>query len=128
MKIVTRRYAEADRDRLLACGVHPLLARLFAARQISSKDQLEQDFLHLIPPAELTNADRAARLLADAIAQRLNDGWMTGKPKVIAPAEIGELPSVAQYESAPGLLERQREQSVATAMDSGFQRRLTRRL
>ena len=70
MKIVTRRYAEADRDRLLASGVHPLLARLFAARQIRSKDQLEQDFTRLIPPAELTHADRAARLLADAIEQK----------------------------------------------------------
>ena len=70
MKIVTRRYAEADRDRLLASGVHPLLARLFAARQIKSKDQLEQDFTRLIPPTELTNATRAARLLADAIAQQ----------------------------------------------------------
>ena len=70
MKIVTRRYAEADRSRLVESGVHPLLARLFAARHIGSKDQLEQDFSRLIPPADLTNADRAARLLADAIAQQ----------------------------------------------------------
>jgi single-stranded-DNA-specific exonuclease len=70
LKIVTRRYAEADRDRLLASGVHPLLARLFAARHIASSDQLEQDFAHLIPPGELTNADRAASLLADAIAKQ----------------------------------------------------------
>ena len=70
MRIVTRRYAEADRNRLLESGVHPLLARLFAARHIRSKDELEQDFSRLIPPAELTNADRAARLLADAIAQQ----------------------------------------------------------
>jgi single-stranded-DNA-specific exonuclease len=70
LKIVTRRYAEADRNRLLESGVHPLLARLFAARRIRSKDELEQDFSRLIPPSELTNADRAARLLADAIAQQ----------------------------------------------------------
>ncbi len=70
MKIITRRYAEADRSRLVESGVHPLLARLYAARQIRSKDQLEQDFSHLIPPAELTNAGHAARLLADAIAQQ----------------------------------------------------------
>ena len=70
MKIVSRRYAEADRHRLVESGVHPLLARLFAARRIGSKDQLEQDFSRLIAPAELTNADRAARLLADAIAQQ----------------------------------------------------------
>ena len=70
MKFVTRRYAEADRHRLVESGVHPLLARLFAARRIGSKDQLEQDFSRLIPPAELTNAERAARLLADAIGQQ----------------------------------------------------------
>jgi single-stranded-DNA-specific exonuclease len=70
MKMVARRYAEADCQRLVESGVHPLLARLYAARHIGSKDQLEQDFAHLIPPAELTNAGRAARLLADAIEQR----------------------------------------------------------
>jgi single-stranded-DNA-specific exonuclease len=70
MKVVTRPYAEEDRRRLLESGVHPLLARLFAARRIGSRDELEQDFSHLIPPAALTHADRAARLLADAIAQR----------------------------------------------------------
>ena len=70
MKIVTRPYAEKDRRRLLESGVHPLLARLFAARRIGSTDQLEHDFSRLIPPAALTNADRAARLLADAIARQ----------------------------------------------------------
>jgi single-stranded-DNA-specific exonuclease len=70
MKIVTRPYAEKDRQRLLESGVHPLLARLFAARRIGSRKELEQDFSQLVPPAALTNADRAARLLADAIAQQ----------------------------------------------------------
>jgi single-stranded-DNA-specific exonuclease len=70
MKIVTRPYAEADRLRLQDSGVHPLLARLFAARRISSAGQLEQDFSHLIPPDKLTNAGRAAQLLADAIARQ----------------------------------------------------------
>jgi len=70
MKIVTRPYAETDRLRLQDSGVHPLLARLFAARRISSASQLEQDFSHLIPPDKLTNAGRAAQLLADAIARQ----------------------------------------------------------
>jgi single-stranded-DNA-specific exonuclease len=70
VKIVTRRYAEADRHRLVESGVHPLLARLFAARHIASKDQLEQDLTRLIPPAELKNSVQAARLLADAIGQQ----------------------------------------------------------
>jgi single-stranded-DNA-specific exonuclease len=70
MKIVTRPYAEKDRRKLVESGVHPLLARLFAARRIGTADQLEQDFSRLIPPSALTNADRAARLLADAIEQQ----------------------------------------------------------
>jgi single-stranded-DNA-specific exonuclease len=70
MKIVTRTYAEADRLRLQDAGVHPLLARLYAARRIVSADQLAQDFSHLIPPDRLSHAGRAAQLLADAIAQQ----------------------------------------------------------
>jgi single-stranded-DNA-specific exonuclease len=70
MKIVTRPYAEADRLRLESSGVHPLLARLYAARRISSAAQLEQDFAQLLAPAAMANTERAARLLADAIAQR----------------------------------------------------------
>ncbi|HUN67221.1 MAG TPA: single-stranded-DNA-specific exonuclease RecJ [Burkholderiales bacterium] len=70
MKIVTRPYSEADRRKLVESGVHPLLARLFAARRIGSANELEQDFSHLIPPSALTNAGLAARLLADAIEQK----------------------------------------------------------
>ena len=70
MKIVTRPYAEADRRRLQEAGVHPVLARLYAARRIRSATELEQDFAQLLPPAQLNNADAAARLLADAIAQQ----------------------------------------------------------
>ena len=68
MNIVTRPYAEADRLRLQDAGVHPLLARLYAARRIASAAELEMDFSRLLPPATLANAERAARLLADAIA------------------------------------------------------------
>jgi single-stranded-DNA-specific exonuclease len=72
VKIVTRPYAEADRLRLQAEGVHPLLARLYAARRIASAKELQEDFSRLIPPAALTNADRAATLLADAIERQKN--------------------------------------------------------
>jgi single-stranded-DNA-specific exonuclease len=67
MKIVTRPFHEADRARLLDAGVHPLLARLFAARRVRSRGELEQDFAHLLPPEELTNSTQAGVLLADAI-------------------------------------------------------------
>jgi len=70
VKMVTRPYKEADRVRLQQAGVHPLLARLFAARRIGSASELAQDFSQLLAPAALANAERAACLLADAIAQR----------------------------------------------------------
>ena len=45
MKIVTRPYAEKDRQRLVESGVHPLLARLFAARRIGSSGGAGAGFL-----------------------------------------------------------------------------------
>jgi single-stranded-DNA-specific exonuclease len=70
VKIVTRPYREADRLRLQEAGLHPLLARLYAARRIGSAAELEQDFARLAPPSALANAERAARLLADAIERQ----------------------------------------------------------
>ncbi|WP_235823238.1 single-stranded-DNA-specific exonuclease RecJ [Azohydromonas sediminis] len=51
-------------------GVHPLLARLFAARGIRDRDELDDGLDRLLPPSTLLGADRAARRLADAIAAR----------------------------------------------------------
>ena len=51
-------------------GLHPLLARLYAARGIEAKSELDYDLKNLIPPARLTHADEAAALLADAIEAR----------------------------------------------------------
>lgn len=48
-------------------GVHPLLARIYAARGIQTKGELDYELAALIPPASLTHADTAAALLADAI-------------------------------------------------------------
>ncbi len=54
-------------------GVHPLLARLFAARGVRSADDLDDGLARLLPPAGLLGAAQAGVLLADAIAagQRL---------------------------------------------------------
>lgn len=68
MKIVERSYAEADRRALLDAGVHPVLARVFAARRIHSATELEHDAARLIAPERLLHAERAAALLADALA------------------------------------------------------------
>src|SRR5437016_4972533 len=70
VKIVERTYSEADRRALLKAGVHPLLARIFAARRIASADELRYEAASLLHPKLLKNAERAAQLLADAIAQQ----------------------------------------------------------
>ena len=49
-------------------GVHPLLARLYAARGVAAMDELDDALARLLPPAGLLGAEAAAVLLADAIA------------------------------------------------------------
>ncbi len=67
MKLVVRPYAEADRQALLQAGVHPVLARVYAARRIHSAGELAESPARLLPPAQLARAAEAAGLLADAI-------------------------------------------------------------
>jgi single-stranded-DNA-specific exonuclease len=54
-------------------GLDPLLARLFAARGVRSRDELDPDLARLARPDQLLGVADAARLLADGIAagQRL---------------------------------------------------------
>ena len=49
-------------------GIHPLLARLYAARGITSATEIDDDLTHLLPPGDLAGSEQAAHLLADAIA------------------------------------------------------------
>ena len=51
-------------------GVHPLLARLFAARGVRQPDELDDGLARLLPPGELLGAREAACFLADALAAR----------------------------------------------------------
>ena len=50
-------------------GVHPLLARLFAARGVRSADELDDGLARLLPPSALKGSAEAAVLLADAISK-----------------------------------------------------------
>ena len=70
MRITTRDVPPRTAWTLEQAGVHPLLARLYAARGITSAEQLDDSLAKLIAPTELKGATDAARLLADAIAQR----------------------------------------------------------
>src|ERR1043165_4498233 len=67
MTIVQRTSAEADPRALVGAGVHPLLARIYAARRIRSSAELRYEVSALLPPSLLKGVEEAARLLADAI-------------------------------------------------------------
>ena len=68
-RALTRRPVPAAAlDRLLAGGVHPVLARVYAARGVESPEDLELGLDRLLPHGSLARADEAAVLLADAIA------------------------------------------------------------
>ena len=68
MQIRSRIADKRAYEALLAAGVTPLLARLYAARGVGRHDELDTSLARLIPPAQLKNADCAAALLADVLA------------------------------------------------------------
>lgn len=68
--ITTRPVALDAVGTLTQSGVHPLLARVYAARGIASEAQLATDLERLHPPPTMLNLQRMAVLLADAIAEK----------------------------------------------------------
>ena len=66
--LIDRRSDELRRQRLEAAGIHPLLARLWASRGIDDPAHAQMSWANMIPPAQLTQAELAASLLADGIA------------------------------------------------------------
>jgi single-stranded-DNA-specific exonuclease len=67
LRLVTRDVPPRTAWALEQAGLHPLLARLFAARGVRGADELDDALARLLPPAGLRGADDAAVLLADAI-------------------------------------------------------------
>ena len=65
--IVTRSAPLRNVQMLEQEGVHPLLARLYAARGIKRKSDLDYGLAALLPPQAMKGTAEAARLLADAI-------------------------------------------------------------
>jgi single-stranded-DNA-specific exonuclease len=70
MRITERRFAEADRRALLESGMHPVLAKLFAARRVRTADELDYGPTRLHAPTLMKSIEAAAVLLADAIGAR----------------------------------------------------------
>lgn len=68
---ITARLVNPDYEKQLQeSGIHTLLARLWAARGVASSEQTRLSWADLINPSELNQADKAAAILADAIAAR----------------------------------------------------------
>ena len=67
-EIVERPIDHAARDRLVAAGMDPRLARIYAARGVGTAEDLATKLAALIAPAKLDRVEEAARHLADAIA------------------------------------------------------------
>ena len=69
-RILTRLADPGAVRRLENAGIHPLLARLWAARGVAQAEETRPDWTSMLAPMSLTHVDRAASLLADAIAAR----------------------------------------------------------
>ena len=66
-EITTRPWIPAQAEALHAAGLHPVLARLYAARGVRSMDEIETALARLAAPAQMKGIEDAALLLADAI-------------------------------------------------------------
>jgi single-stranded-DNA-specific exonuclease len=71
MSLLRRRNGQpALEERLVREGLHPVLARLYAARGVIARREVEDDLKELLPPVSLHGTEHAACLLADAIERR----------------------------------------------------------
>ena len=65
-----RPFSERTATWLQQSGLHPLLARLYAARGLESPDELPLELKHLLSQNELTNCLSTAYLLADILEKK----------------------------------------------------------
>ena len=69
-RLSVRPYSFRQSELLRQSGLHPVLARLFAARGVTHSDELATELSSLIAPTELLHIEQAAIFLADAIAKK----------------------------------------------------------
>ncbi len=70
MRLTQREVPPRTAFALEQAGVHPLLARLLAARGVREATELDDGLAQLLPPDALRGAEAAGALLADAIASK----------------------------------------------------------
>ena len=68
--ITTRSVEPANVTTLTQCGLHPLLARVYAARGITTEQQLATELERLHAPETMLHLTHMATLLADAILEK----------------------------------------------------------
>jgi len=66
---IVRREVPGSAAALVAAGIHPVLARIYAARGVATTDELNTDLARLPSYSLLKGIDAAAARLADAIAE-----------------------------------------------------------
>ncbi len=69
-RIMTRPYSFKNAENLIKQGIHPVLARIYAARGIADIKELSTELSDLLPPSGLLNAQKAASFLADTISHK----------------------------------------------------------
>ncbi len=69
-RIAVRPFSVRTAETLAQQGLHPVLARLMAARGLGTLSELSTEFTALIAPEQLTQLSQAASFIADAIAQQ----------------------------------------------------------
>jgi len=69
-RISTRTCPGRQSEQLAQGGIHPVLARVYAARGLSDPRELASELQALLPPTALLQIDAAAMYLADAIQSR----------------------------------------------------------
>jgi single-stranded-DNA-specific exonuclease len=69
MKIVERSFDDSHRRALLEAGVHPVLARIYAARRIACASEIAYHPALLLPPGLMKGIEAAGERLADAIGR-----------------------------------------------------------
>lgn len=66
-RLSIRPYSFRQAEMLRQSGLHPVLARLYAARDVQQASELTTELPSLIPPNQLLHIEKAAVFLADAI-------------------------------------------------------------
>lgn len=69
-KIVTREFDKNIEYKLINEGSHPILAKCYAARGITSMDLLDHRLINMLSPNSLLNIHQAAEVILTTIAQK----------------------------------------------------------